>query len=360
MCIAECSKKIYQKLADVQSRMIYLNRLNYSLTEDRCFIEDMVNRTLRQNPLWTSFCEAPEREAEKNRMVIFGAGIWGNILYQETEKRIPWKASVDSDPQNKCVGQLEVVSFDRFVEDYAGETVVLSSYKNGREMYRQIRDAGIPDDRIMDAGDVIYELTEKAIYFDLDQCSAQGEQEIFIDAGGFDGLTTAQFMNWCNGKGYSYIFEPDERNRLLIRKNLKHIPNYEIVPKALWSRTARLAMDAKGSFASSVSELGENKEVDPEVDSKEAIESVSLDDFVCEGRITYIKMDIEGAEMEALRGAAHIIRTYKPKLAVSIYHKKEDIWEIPHLILTYCPDYRFYLRHYSFSEYDTVLYAVPL
>lgn len=65
-------------------------------------------------------------------------------------------------------------------------------------------------------------------------------------------------------------------------------------------------MDAKGSFASSVSELGENKEVDPEVDSKEAIESVSLDDFVCEGRITYIKMDIEGAEMEALRGAAHI------------------------------------------------------
>lgn len=194
----------------------------------------------------------------------------------------------------------------------------------------------------------------------MDQCSAQGEQEIFIDAGGFDGLTTAQFMNWCNGKGYSYIFEPDERNRLLIRKNLKHIPNYEIVPKALWSRTARLAMDAKGSFASSVSELGENKEVDPEVDSKEAIESVSLDDFVCEGRITYIKMDIEGAEMEALRGAAHIIRTYKPKLAVSIYHKKEDIWEIPHLILTYCPDYRFYLRHYSFSEYDTVLYAVPL
>lgn len=89
MCVAECSKEIYQKLADVQSRMIYLNRLNYSLTEDRCFIEDMVNRTLRQNPLWTSFCEALEREAEKNRMVIFGAGIWGNILYQETEKRIP-------------------------------------------------------------------------------------------------------------------------------------------------------------------------------------------------------------------------------------------------------------------------------
>lgn len=42
MCVAECSKEIYQKLADVQSRMIYLNRLNYSLTEDRCFIEDMV------------------------------------------------------------------------------------------------------------------------------------------------------------------------------------------------------------------------------------------------------------------------------------------------------------------------------
>lgn len=363
MCIAEYSREIYQNLADSQSRMIYADRLSYSLTGDRCFIEDMVDRTLRQNPLWMSFCEAMEREAEKNRMMIFGAGIWGNILYQETEKRVLWEAVVDSDPQDKSVGELEVVAFDSFVENYAGETMVLSSYKNGREMYRQIREAGIPDDRIMDAGSVIYELTEKAIYFDLDQCRAQRGQEIFIDAGGFDGLTTAQFMKWCDGKGYSYIFEPDERNQMLIRKNLKHIPNYEIVPKALWSGTARLVLNAKGSFASSVSKSGENQETDLEAVSKEAIESVSVDDFadfICEGRITYIKMDIEGAELEALQGAERVIRECKPKLAVSIYHKKEDIWEIPHLILTYCPDYRFYLRHYSFSEYDTVLYAVPL
>lgn len=61
-----------------------------------------------------------------------------------------------------------------------------------------------------------------------------------------------------------------------------------------------------------------------------------------------------------LQEAERVIRECKPKLVVSIYHRKEDIWEIPHLILTYCPDYRFYLRHYSFSEYDTVLYAVPL
>lgn len=360
MCIVEYSREIYQNLADAQSKMIYVDRLNYSLTGDRCFIEDMVNRTVRQSPLWISFCETLEREAGQNKMVIFGAGIWGNILYQETEKQIPWEIAVDSNPRDKSMGRLKIVPFDNFVKEYKGEVVVLSSYKNGKEMYRQIRAAGIPDNRIMDAGSVIYELTEKAIYFDLDQCRVQGEKEIFIDAGGFDGLTTSRFMEWCDGKGYSYIFEPDERNRLLIKKNLKDISNYEIVPNALWSKAARLAMDAKGNFASSVSELDENRELDLEIDSREAIESVVLDDFACKGRITYIKMDIEGAELEALEGAVHIITTCKPKLAISIYHKKKDIWKIPHLILTYCPDYRFYLRHYSFSEYDTVLYAVPL
>ena len=77
--------------------------------------------------------------------------------------------------------------------------------------------------------------------------------------------------------------------------------------------------------------------------SGDVIRTISLDAFLQDERVTFIKMDIEGAELEALQGAERVIRECKPKLAVSIYHKKEDIWEIPHLILTYCPDYRFYL-----------------
>lgn len=353
MCIVEHSREVYRHLADEQSRMIYMNRLNYSLTGDMRFIEDLVNRTLRQNQTWRSFCESLKEKAGSNELVIFGAGIWGNILYQETKDIIRWKGVIDSNPKDKYVGRLPVVSFEDFVKTYGGEVVVLSSFKNGGGMLEKLKNAGIPDSdsKIMDAGSVIYTLTEKAIYFDLEECRPGGKKEFFIDAGGFDGLTTATFMEWCGGNGYSYIFEPDERNRVSIRNNLKEISDYEIVPKALWSGTATLAMDSKGNFASNVREkTGEDQE--------ETIDSVAIDDFVKEREITYIKMDIEGAEAEALRGAARVITEQKPRLAISIYHKEKDIWEIPALLLNYCPEYQFYLRHYSFSWYDTVLYAV--
>ncbi len=248
MCIVEYTRYIYRHLADKQSRMVYMDRLNYSLTGDMNFIEDLVDKTIRQSRTWRFFCESLRDKASNNEMIIFGAGIWGNILYQETRELIQWKGVIDRNPQDKCVGQLPVYFFEDFVELYDGEVVVLSSFKNTGGMLRQLKDAGIPNGKIIDAGSIIYELTEKAIYFDID-------------------------------------------------------------------------------------------------------------DFAKGRRIIYIKMDIEGAEAEALRGAARVIKEQKPKLAISVYHKERDIWEIPALILSYCPEYKFYLRHYSFSWYDTVLYA---
>ena len=72
---------------------------------------------------------------------------------------------------------------------------------------------------------------------------------------------------------------------------------------------------------------------------------------------TYIKMDIEGAEMEALLGAQGNIKNNKPKLAICLYHKPEDIIEIPHIILSINPDYKLAIRHYTTCNWETVLYA---
>ena len=69
-------------------------------------------------------------------------------------------------------------------------------------------------------------------------------------------------------------------------------------------------------------------------------------------------MDIEGSELEALKGAAETIKKWRPKLAISIYHKYEDIIEIPEYILSIVPDYSFYIRHYSSDIWETVLYAI--
>ena len=72
---------------------------------------------------------------------------------------------------------------------------------------------------------------------------------------------------------------------------------------------------------------------------------------------TFIKMDIEGAELKALMGAKETIVKNKPKLAISIYHKPEDIIEIPKYLKTLVPEYKFYLRQYTMSYLECVLYA---
>lgn len=74
--------------------------------------------------------------------------------------------------------------------------------------------------------------------------------------------------------------------------------------------------------------------------------------------MTFIKMDIEGAELAALKGAKNTIKMYKPKLAICVYHNPLDIIEIPKLIKEIEPSYKLYLRHYSKFYSDTILYAI--
>ncbi len=350
MIYTESIQMIYEKIQDEQSKMIYINRLNYSLTKDYYYIQNIVNNTVRKQPLWKQFCEYLIEKNARKEMVIFGSGIWGNILYTETRSFIPWKYVVDSSPKNKKTGNLPVLSFEDFVSGYTGEWVVISSYKNYQEMKGQLLQRGIPDEKILNAGNIIYELTEKIIYFDLKELLPHNGKEIFVDAGGFDGKTTKQFLDWGGENSYSYCFEPDDQNIKEAIRNLEGYMAYEIVPKALWSKTTELAIQAKGNFATHVGEKS---------DSNEKIDAVALDDFLMGKPVTYLKMDVEGAELEALRGAKQLVASQKPRLAISIYHKAEDIWTLPKYILEICPDYKFFLKHYSFGDYDTVLYAIP-
>lgn len=351
MCTLEVVQNIYSHIMDDKSREIYINRLNFSLTGDEKFLEKIIDRYMRQNTKWMAFIRQLEETAKWNKLVIFGAGIWGKILYKETAQTIGWSQIIDSNASKKIIGKLKVLDFKEYIQHYDNEYIVVSSYKNYSSMFTQLCKAGIPKDRIIDAGQIIYEMTEKAIYFDLEELQPQREKELFVDAGAYDGLTTKEFMNWCHNKGYAYCFEPDDDNIARIKANLQGDVSYEIVPSALWSNSTILTLNARQNFATSVHEIDEENNF-------EKIKAVSLDDFLENKRVTFIKMDIEGAELEALKGAKRTIITQKPKLAISIYHKREDIWQLPALILEYCPDYRLYLRHYSFSDYDTVLYAV--
>lgn len=174
------------------------------------------------------------------------------------------------------------------------------------------------------------------------------DHEVFIDCGGFDGDSAKKFIQKCGGHYKEIIiFEPERCKKEAIQKNLGD-NLYELYPYGVWSKTKKLYFNGLGTVASHISENGHG----------DMIEAVSLDEAVYDKRPTFIKMDIEGAEQEALKGCRKIIQSYKPKLAICVYHKPEDFYEIPSMLKEMNPEYKLYMRQYADAWYDTVLYAV--
>lgn len=187
-------------------------------------------------------------------------------------------------------------------------------------------------------------------YFAKDIISFRGD-EVFVDAGTYDGMTIKEYMERCNNHyGQVICFEADEKNVSTIKKNFSSwgINRAEIYHLGLWSHKTTLKFDAIGSGSGRISEKG-----------TVFIEADSLDSVLAGYKIDFIKMDIEGAEIEALKGASKIIGSLAPTLAISIYHNPEDIFAIPLLIHKLNPDYKLYIRHYrQFSAQETICYAI--
>lgn len=174
--------------------------------------------------------------------------------------------------------------------------------------------------------------------------------EVFVDGGGYIGDTLLDLATFWGRKWKKvYSWEPDEINRAKLRETCRtqKYQNIEIVPCGLWRERAELHFNQQGKDWSMISENGS------------AVVIVDSIDNVCgKDRVTFIKMDIEGSEVEALRGAEKTICRDKPRLAISIYHKPEDYFEIPFLIKEMVPEYKLYIRHHAFNKNNTVVYAV--
>lgn len=122
-----------------------------------------------------------------------------------------------------------------------------------------------------------------------------------------------------------------------------------IIGKVTWSENKTISFDASSGGRSHISESGEA-----------SIEVLVIDDAIAfYEKITFIKMDVEGAELESLKGARYIIQRFKPKLAICIYHRDEDMYEIPLYIKELVPEYKLYVRHHANGASETVLYAMP-
>ncbi len=328
---------IYQKLGDELSRQIYKSRLLYSMTADYNEAAHIIGTTKQAALL--------KETAGGDPCIIWGAGYWGRMIKRGFPD-VNWKYYVDNAPQNDMMEGLQVYPSSAFLNHYKNEYVVIAVILHGDEIEKQLVSYGVKKEKIVRIGDYIEEL-ERQQYFDLQELT-HDDEEVFIDVGCFDGMTVRNFLKW-SGNQYKEIvsFEPDEVCYKKCKETLADVHKYTIINKGLWSRENTLCFSATGDFNSKVMDSGSS-----------VISVCKLDDVLNGRRATFIKMDIEGAEKEALLGAQNIISGQKPKLAVSIYHKKEDIWELPRLILNMNPQYQLYLRHYSLRDAETVLYAV--
>ena len=185
-------------------------------------------------------------------------------------------------------------------------------------------------------------------YFDM---FSPVENEVFIDAGAFDGQTESEILKWgggCIKKIYAFEAEPAnfEQCRTYYEKN-GLTEKVQFIEKGLWNKQETMKIgNGESSAGSHISS-----------DGKSVIEVTTLDSEVGDEKVTFIKMDIEGSELNALKGAKETIVKNRPRLAICIYHKPEDICEIPEYILSIVPEYRFWIRHYATNEWETVLYA---
>lgn len=188
-------------------------------------------------------------------------------------------------------------------------------------------------------------------YFDKEIINF-GRNEIFIDCGAFHGETVVEFIKSLYEQGIDtwkdiIALEADPDNANMMREQLSVYTNIHIEQAAAW--------DTKG-YQSWSDALGQSSRVTDE--GTRQVRTITLDEIGRDKDITFIKMDIEGAELRALRGAESLIRTTHPKLAICVYHRPEDLLTIPQYIKELYPMYKLYLRNYSPWGVETVLYAV--
>jgi FkbM family methyltransferase len=182
-------------------------------------------------------------------------------------------------------------------------------------------------------------------YFE-DFLNLRRDGEIFLDVGGFDGYTSAEFIKRCPNHAGVHIFEPSQDNYKIIQSRFAHTTNVSLYPIGLSDRKNQLRFSSEGS----TSRLDSGGD--------EVIEVCPLDQ-IFDKQVTFLKMDIEGGELPAIFGASGVIGKCKPRMAISVYHKYDDLWRVPSEIDHIDGNYDLFLRHYTEGVDETVMFFMP-
>jgi FkbM family methyltransferase len=196
----------------------------------------------------------------------------------------------------------------------------------------------------LDGRNIIHHLPIEDIYFPADLFDLR-RNEVFVDCGAYTGDTINSFRAH-GGDGEIIAIEPDRNN---FKQLIWRHPDITPYQCALGSTVGMVSFNGGQGVSSSISSA---------LNADTTICN-TLDNILLYKAPTIIKMDIEGAELDALKGAENTIKQHKPILAICLYHKPADLWEIPLYIRSIVPDYRLYLRRYAEDCWETILYCIP-
>lgn len=362
-----------------------------NLTKEQNLIEVLVNK-----------CKAAIR-SKKEPIILFGAGTIGKYYLEILRKFINPIEILFCDNDNEKIGTfiegIPVISFENMRKKYSNSMIIVTSLSYYCEMAEQLKENGLSQslhgiiidrdinyyqefdnyfnvvDSNRDKFSKVYDLlcdeeSKQLFYGRLNYCitfdykyispfKSQDiqyfdskiihltEDEIFLDGGAFIGDTVEEFLKQTRGKFKKiYSFEPEKsKHKEFLNKFSEH-KNIELVPYGLWNKKEILKFSSKNTSSSKINPTGNSE-----------VPVISIDEFLNGNPVTFIKMDIEGAELEALRGAVKTIEKCKPKLAICIYHKAFDMVDIPLFLNEIVPEYKIYFRHYSNVASETVCYA---
>ncbi len=302
-----------------------------------CFVDDGFTSSAGT----VSFAEARRRFEKFNIVIAFAD-------FRLAEKKLA----------QKDLGQAAGVYFFDVMGALLGATFDRAYAELHKEQFGQVRqlfsdelsvktyDAFI--NASLGARDCLYDVWRRDQYFP-EGIIQLSENEVFVDGGAYTGDTLLAFIRKAGNK-YSkcYAFEPEPLNAAKLRAlaGRQAFHDVSVAVKGLWSKAEKLSFTtSEGTTGSAISGAGSM-----------TIEVDSIDNMAPDA--TFIKLDVEGAELEALKGAAGTIARNRPKLAVCLYHKPGDLFEIPLFIKSLAPEYRFYLRQHQPVSCELVLYAV--
>lgn len=169
----------------------------------------------------------------------------------------------------------------------------------------------------------------------------------YVDGGAYNGDTYAELCSHAQVER-AYLFEPDAQNYQALLRQVQGQAGAVCLPLALADGYRLLNFSAGAGEGAAISAAG-----------GQHIAAAALDEVLCGERVDFLKLDVEGAEVQALQGARQLIARSRPVLAISLYHHPQDLWVLPALLDSICQGYALYIRQHFFNSFDSVLYAVP-